>query len=237
MSGNSASVSANCIQTVGTVSATENLTVNCDSLREHASPVADPFANVEEPALTGACQPGSVGQNNQTTIVTPVETHASGMMSRRYCNGLELRGTVEFEPGLYLIEGGDFRIGSNAAISGEGVVFFLADGVNLQFEGTATIDLSAPDSGPYAGILVFGSRDSLAASHTINGNVGSMLDGAIYAPTAHMTVSGNAQVSGTGCTQFVTNTITFTGNGTIDISCENPTGPSIEIAGSVSLVE
>src|SRR5690606_7070363 len=129
------------------------------------------------------------------------------------------------------------RINANAQISGDGVVFFLADGVNVHFNGTEDVDFSTPTSGPYAGVLVFGSRDSTGVSHTINGNLGSTMDGAIYAPTSHLTVSGSAQTSSTGCTQFVTGTVTFTGSGSIDISCENPDGPSIEIASRVSLVE
>ncbi len=237
MSGNGSSVSANCIQTSGTAVTTGNLSVVCEHLREHAAPVADPFADVEEPALTGACQSGDVGRNNATTVVTPTEAHASGMMSRRYCSGLSLRGTVQFAPGLYLIEGGDFNINSNATIAGEGVVFYLAEGVNLRFNGTASVDLSAPTAGPYAGILIFGSRDATTASHTINGNFGSTIDGAIYAPASHLTLSGSAQTSMHGCTQFVTDTVTFSGSGTIDISCESTAGPTIEVPGSVTLVE
>lgn len=237
MSGGGSSVSANCIQTVGTAQVTANLTVNCGQLRENAGAIADPFAGIEEPALTGACQSGSVGQNSQTTQVAAIEPHASGMPSRRYCDGLDLSGTVVFQPGLYMIEGGDFTVNSNAEISGAGVVFYLADGVNLHFNGTATMDLQAPTGGPYAGMLIFGSRDNVGGSHIINGNVGSILDGAIYAPTASLTVSGNAQGASGGCTQFVTGTVTFTGNGSINISCENAAGPAIVIPGSVALVE
>jgi hypothetical protein len=199
--------------------------------------VLDPFADVEEPALTGACQSGSVGQNNQTTSVTPTDTHASGMSSRRYCNGLNVRGTVTFAPGLYMVEGGDFIINSNAALSGDNVVFYLAPGVQFRFNGTATIDFSAPSTGPFAGILILGDRDSVNVSHLINGNAGSQLDGAIYAPSSHLTLSGNAATSGNGCTQIVTGTVEFTGNGAINIHCQNPTGSVIEIIGKVMLVE
>lgn len=237
MSGNGSSVSANCVQTAGTAVTTGNLAVACDSVREHAAPVADPFGDVDEPALTGACQPARVGQNNRVTTVAPIESHASGMMSRRFCNGLELRGTVALLPGLYLVEGGDFRINSNAVIRGDGVAFYLADGVELHFNGGADLDLSAPATGPYAGILIFGSRDSTGVSHTINGNAGSSLDGAIYAPASHLTVSGSAGTSPGSCTQFVTDTITLTGNAEINISCETPFGPNIDLPGGVALVE
>ena len=236
MQGMGSSVSANCIQTVGIAVTTDNLTVNCASLRENASAVPDPFEDVEEPALTGACQSGSVGQNNQTTNVTVSETHASGMQSKRFCNGLNVRGTVNFPPGLYLVEGGDFIVNSNAVLSGDGVVFYLAPGVEFRFNGTATMDFSAPAAGPFAGMIIFTSRSS-TVSHLINGNLGSYLDGAIYATNSHLTLSGNASTSANSCTQIVTSTVEFTGSGTIDINCTNPPGPNINLVGRVMLVE
>jgi hypothetical protein len=236
MVGQGSSVSANCITTVGVAVTTDNLTVNCDTLREYSNPVADPFADVEEPALTGACESGDVGQNNQVTSVTPTESHASGMPSRRYCNGLNVRGTTHFAPGLYLVEGGDFIINSNATLTGDGVVFYLAPDVELRFNGTANMDFSAPDAGPFAGMIIFTSRES-TVSHTINGNLGSRLDGAIYAANAHLTLSGSATTSANSCTQIVTGTVEFTGSGEIDINCNNPAGANIDIIGRVMLVE
>jgi hypothetical protein len=237
MQGQGSSVSANCVQTVGVAVITDNLTVNCETLREHAAAVPDPFADVEEPAMTGACRSGNVGQNNQTTSVTPTDSHASGMPSRRYCNGLNVRGTVNFAPGLYLVEGGEFRVNSNAVLNGEGVVFYLAPGVEFRFNGTANINFSAPTSGVYAGLIIFGSRDSTGLSHLINGNLGSKLDGAVYAANSLLTLSGSAATSADSCTHIVASTVEFTGSGTIDINCENPTGPTIDIKGRVMLVE
>ena len=238
MQGNGSSATVQCIQTVGTAQTTRNLSTSCDAPRENASAVPDPFEHIEEPALEGPCNhSGMVGRNNQATLVSPDWGHASGMRSKRFCNGLTVQGTVVFDPGLYLIEGGEFRINSNAQISGDEVVFFLAEGVTLHFNGTADVDLSAPTTGPYSGMLIFGSRESADVSHRIDGNFGSHLDGAIYAPQSHLTLSGNAQAPGGGCTQIVTETVEFTGNGTIDLSCENPAGPSITLLGNVALVE
>ena len=237
MVGEGSSVSANCIQTVGTAVTTAGLSVVCERLRENSNAVADPFALVEEPAAVGTCRAGSVGQNNQTTTVTPVESHPSGMSSMRFCNGLDVRGTTHFAPGLYIVEGGEFRINSNANITGDGVIFYLADGVAMNFNGTARVSFTPPLTGPYTGMVVFGSRLSTGVSHLVNGNVGSILDGVVYAAESHITWSGNAQTSFAGCTQIVSNTVTFTGNGAVSIHCLFPIGPSIVVAGEVSLVE
>lgn len=236
MQGMGSSVAANCIQTVGIAVTTDNLTVNCSTLRQNASAVPDPFAHVEEPAVEGPCGSGSVGQNNQTTSVTTNHTHSSGMPSRCYSNGLNVRGTVNFAPGLYIVQGGEFRVNSNAVLRGDGVVFYLAPGVEFRFNGTATMDMSAPTAGAYAGILIFTSRSS-TVSHLINGNLGSYLDGAIYATNSHLTLSGNAATSANSCTQIVTSTVEFTGSGEININCTNPPGPNVNLVGRVMLVE
>jgi hypothetical protein len=234
--GNGNSASVNCIQTVGTAQAS-GVSMACDGAREGADPVADPFAGIPEPAAVGACQDGSVGKPNNTTSLTPVENHSSGMKSMRFCNGLDLKGTLNLDPGLYIVEGGTFRINSNASISGEGVVFFLADDVDMHFNGTATIDLSAPTEGLYAGILIFSSRDS-TESHTINGNAATALDGAIYAAAAHIQISGNSSTSAGSCTQIIGDTITFSGNGSVRMNCAAPAGATISIGGTpVALVE
>ena len=237
MQGMGSSVSANCIQTVGIAVTTDNLTVNCSTLRQNASAVADPFAHVAEPAIEGPCSSGlSVGQNGQTTPVTTNHLHSSGMPSRCYSNGLDVRGTVDFAPGLYIVREGEFRVNSNAVLRGDGVVFYLAPGVAFRFNGTATMDMSGPTGGAYAGILIFTSRSS-TVSHLINGNLGSYLDGAIYATNSHLTLSGNAATSANSCTQIVTHTVEFTGSGEININCENPPGPNVNLVGRVMLVE
>ncbi len=235
--GSGGSVSVRCVQASGFVSYTAILSVECERMRENAPPIADPYASVAEPAMTGACQSSNVGQNNQTTIVTPVESHSSGMASIRFCNGLSLRGNVTLNPGLYLIEGGDFQINSNAEIEGDGVIFFLADGVEMVFNGTADLELSAPSSGDYAGMLIFGSRAATTMSHRINGDAGVTLDGAIYTPSSHLDFIGNTATSAVSCTQIIGDTIEFSGNGAIGITCQNTAGDDAHTGSNVVLLE
>lgn len=231
-------VSANCVQTTGTASVTANLTLTCAERRENAAPVADPYGDRVEPAITGTCQDGDVGQNGQSTTVVPLDAHTSGLSAIRYCNGLNLRGSVFLSPGLYIIEGGDFRLNANTTVFGAGVMFYLADGVEMHWNGTAQVTLSPPTAGDYQGMLIFGSRSTAEAeSHTINGNFGSILDGAIYTPESHLELSGNTQTSFTGCTHVVGDTITFSGNSIMSIHCLFPQTTTIEIAGAVTVVE
>lgn len=237
MPGNSAIGIAGCVQTTGTADTTAGLVVTCEELRQNRAPVPDPFANLPEAAMTGACQATTVGQNNQTTSVTPVEPHSSGMASMRFCNGLILRGTVNLDPGIYLIEGGKFQINANANVSGDGVVFYLADDVSMEFNGTATTTLTAPTTGTYEGVLFFSSRDATGLTHLVNGNIGTSFNGAIYASSSHIQMNGNNSTGFTSCTQIVGDTISFLGNGTMMMHCLFPPATTIEVASSVTLVE
>lgn len=237
MTGNGSTAVANCVQATGTATTTAGLTTTCATLRENSAPIADPFASVPEPVATGACQSSSVGKNNQSTTVTPAEAHTSGMSAIRYCNGMNIRGNVTLNPGLYLIEGGEFKINSNATITGTGVTFFLADGVEIRFNGTASLDVTAPSSGVYNGILIFGSRAGTNMDHRINGNISTVLNGAIYTPESHIDYLGNAQTSFDSCSQIIADTIDFSGNGTISMHCLFPTGPTADVSGQVAIVE
>jgi Flp pilus assembly protein TadG len=238
--GSGNSTFANCIQTVGTAES-DGVVLVCESPREHMAAVDDPFAGVPEPAAVGTCQDGNVGQPNQTTSlpsgVGTFDSHPSGMPSMRFCNGLTLSGTVNLDPGLYIVEGGRFTINANSVINGDGVIFYMADGVDLYFNGTATMNVSAPTSGVYQGIVMFGSRSSTDVDHLVNGTAGTSINGAIYLPVSHLTWSGDSQTSFTGCTQVVTDTITFSGNGFFGLHCLFPDGMTIEMAGDVRLVE
>jgi hypothetical protein len=139
-------------------------------------------------------------------------------------------------PGVYVVDGGDLSIVSTAAVSGTGVMFFLTGGATLNIAGTASVQLSAPTSGTYAGILFFVDRDDLYATHIINGDSTSFFEGAIYAPSAHVEFAGSGTASG-GCTQIVAATIEFTGDANIGTDCTGTGVSDIEINQLVMLVE
>ena len=237
MNGVGSAINARCVQTVGVAQTTSSLTTDCAVLRERASPAPDPYAGVAEPTVTGTCVDSNVGQNNQNTTLIPTDLHPSGMPSMRFCNGLSMRGNVTLNPGLYIIEGGPFRLNASTFVQGDGVTFFLADGVEINFNGTADMDLSAPLVGPYAGILIFGSRSATTMSHLVNGDSGVVMDGAIYTPASHLEFVGNTATSAVSCTQIIGDTVGFSGNGTIGINCANTAGNDADTGRRVWLVE
>lgn len=238
MNGGSAEMTAGCLHSVGGVDATSNLTLqDCDKPRVEAPPVLDPYASLAEPPVAGSCAASnSIGSNNATTRVTPSQALDDGTPMQRYCGGLLVRGKVNFEPGLYIVDGGEFRVNAGTVVTGDDVTFLLVNGATLAFNGGAQIDLSAPTTGSYAGLLFFGSRMDTGADHTINGSAGSTLNGAVYLPSGILSYSGNFGGSG-GCVQIVARQIVFGGNSELVGGCSAAGTRRIAVAEMIALVE
>jgi len=255
MSG-SGSMSVDCVHAVGGAVTTSGLALKqCEKVHENAPASMDPYASVPEPYpwpgfACDASGTRNIGSPGQHTIVGTTRMHPSGVRARCFPNGLDIKGTVEFEPGLYIILGGTFsanggyptststaRVQVGPAVNGyDGVTFFLANDARLDLRGNVTIDLKAPTSGPYSGILFFGNRSRIGVSHVINGTSGSVLTGAIYTPTSAIEYKGNSATT-SGCTQLIANTITFTGNSTMQSACDKAGTRKLLADQTVSLVE
>jgi Flp pilus assembly protein TadG len=248
MMGASALVT-DCVSASGGATTTSGLTlVTCDSPSTYAPPVGDPYYWIKEPDTTSIqCQtmyPGKntqVGKPNKTTTVTPTKywTHPDGttLPVMRFCNGLDVKGDVTFAPGVYIIENGNFTVTgtSTPKISGSDVTFYFTNGGVASIAGGAQLNLAAPATGPYAGILFFGGRSD-PQDHDIQGNALSTLTGAVYMPTSSVKYSGNSD-SGSGCTQIIADTIELTGNSDLAIDCSDNGTQSILIGQLISVVE
>ncbi len=244
MSGTGAKLSTGCVDAVGQAVITSGLTLTqCAAVKEYAPVVRDPYASVPEPAVVGACNNAKVGQPNSTTTLTPANNHPSGVKSMRFCNGLDLKGIVNFSPGLYLIEGGDLRINGGDAnatslvqLAGAGVTFYFASNAAMNINSKATLNLAAPTSGPFSGILFFGSRASGGYIQHVNGSATSTMQGAVYMPASAVSLNGNSTAVG-GCTQVIGLTVTFTGNSTLGATCDSAGTKGIESNETVAIVE
>lgn len=202
--GNAFSVGGN-----GSVRALRNLVHGGASVRdtlpapETGMPVVpDPLASLPAPAV------GSCMANNQARGTV---TFQPG----RYCGGINVRSntTLTLAPGVYILDNGPFDIGSNSTVRGQGVTIYLR-GANgrLNITGGPIIELSAPTSGTYAGILVYADRAQSGLTHRMRGNPDSRLVGTIYIPTGHVDFSGNSGVN--AITILIANTVELTGNDT-----------------------
>jgi Flp pilus assembly protein TadG len=203
LSQGSASLQTDCIISVGGVSLTAGVSETvCSSPISQAPPVADPFANVPAPPTSGPCQSAGGG------------TLSPGV----YCGGLTLQGSVNLQPGVYVIQGGDLKVNASANITGDGVTIYMAGSSAVAMNGAATVNLSAPTSGTYAGLLFMGDRNGSNVSETLNGTAGSAMTGAIYFPKQNVNYIGNF-AGANGCTQVVADTVTWNGHTHLAANC------------------
>ena len=131
---------------------------------------------------------------------------------------------------------GTLKLNGNVSVTGVGVTFYLTNGATVQFNGNAHLNLSAPTSGTYSGILFFGDRTQANATQKFNGDATSSMTGALYFPTQQVQMTGN--FSGVnGCMQVVADTIDYTGSSTLAANCAAQGMRGVNIPGAVSLVE
>ena len=230
-------LTADCIQSAGGIDVEGNLTLaDCDAPRLNAPPISDPFATLEEPTVPATCEDATtLGSWKGPVVVTPTETTADGIPRQCY-EGLSVRDEVEFSPGLYIIKGGTLRINNDASVSGDGVTFFLTEGADIHFNGSATIDFTAPISGRFAGVLFYADSDDVGVHHTVNGGASSRLSGAIYLPSGDLTYNGSFE-SSNNCMQIVSRRVELSGGSSLTVDCTPDGGRSIPTGGHIALVE
>lgn len=257
MQSGAAVITTDCIRVSGEASTNAGADINlkCEKIVEGRPALQDPYEDVPEPAVLGTCQGKNVGNPNSTATITPTDAHPSGLTSRNYCNGLDLKGTVFLKPGIYLIGGGGLSINAQANVSvlddnndgnTEGIVFFMYDQAPVTMNGDANLNLSPitlaqhpMENGrtyTYAGLLFFASRTN-TAQQQINGGSSSNMSGAVYAPSGDVQFSGNSNSGTGGCMQLVGGTIEFTGTSGVAADCSSIGGSPIYSNPSAALVE
>lgn len=200
---------------------------SCPEARERMRRMEDPYADVPEPVVSGSC----VHPTNFAGPSGAVHSASPG----RYCGGMNILRTVNFAPGVYIIDGGTLSANSTAVLNGTGVTFFLTNGARLDINGQAQLNLSAPTSGTYSGLLFFADRSGSSVSHVLNGTSSSTLTGAVYLPNDNLSYSGNNN-SVSGCTQIIARTLDLTGNSGIGVNCQGAGVEDMYMVGGVRLV-
>jgi Flp pilus assembly protein TadG len=223
-----ASLSADCIIAVGGVSLTSGATETvCSSPITQAPPVADPFADVPTPSVpSGGC----------------ASTSGSILYPGTYCSGLSLKGNVTLSPvdkngnpGVYYMEG-ELKINANANVTGNGVTIYMSGTSDVSMNGNATVNISAPTTGTYSGILFFGDRSTSGVSETVNGTADSTMTGAIYFATQNVSYIGNFS-GANGCTQVVADTISWSGHSHLAANCTGYGMKTLQAYEAVRFVE
>lgn len=202
----------------GTNSVSSNSTITTTGgIRTNQPTVADPYASRTMPTPTHCDYHFNNPINSSQTLQPGV-----------YCGGLTLNGgaTVTLAPGVYIIDKGDFTMHGNSTLQGNGVTIILTSSStinqigNIIIDGGATLNLTAPPTGPYAG-MVFWQDGRAADSNKDNftGGSGMNITGAIYTPSQTVNYSGGNTTGGNGCTQLIAKDIIISGNSEFDNNC------------------
>jgi hypothetical protein len=177
-----------------------------------AEAMVDPLASFTMPA------PGTCTFTSKQIIMT-----SRTLNPGTYCGGIELRSQakVKFNPGTYYLVGGGLNANAGAALTGTGVTFVNTEKKpsyaydRIWINGGAAIDLSAPTSGIWQGILFYQDpKINSTKQNVFNGGAGMTLTGIVYFPTTSTKISGNF---GSNANQIllIVDKVEFSGNASI----------------------
>lgn len=217
----SATLNAKFIETVGGYAVQGSGQLNVSQRITGSTAISDPFQKLPVPT-PGAC---SSTTSYKTTATISPQTWCGGVTFNAQAN-------VTFSPGVYIVDGGTFRVNAGATLQGTGVTFILTgSGTNyatVNFNGNSTINLTAPTTGTYAGVLFYQDRRAPAGGvNVFNGGTGMNLKGVLYFPSQEIRFSGgSSQITG-ACTRLFGRVVTFNGNADVGNDCSGMGIPPI----------
>jgi hypothetical protein len=179
----------------------------------------DPFAYLTAPAAAAdPCDYTTLVQVTSPTTLDP----------GNYCGGLVIEADVTFNPGEYVMDGEGLQIQGNSTVTGDEVSFYFPDTVtgydppgptppqSLYMAGTTAVDLGAPTTGDYQGVLFYHDQNvDPNIQLVLQGGADMELEGIVYAKNNHMRFAGGTGGVG-GWLTIAVDTLEFTGNTTIN---------------------
>jgi len=134
---------------------------------------------------------------------------------------------VTLNPGIYYMRGPIHANngGTKVQFHGSGVMIYLAPGmspaasIDLGATNDVHINLSAPTSGPYTGVVFYQDRANAAPAMFAKNNGDFTLSGASYFPNSSVTIKNNLAWSG-DCTLFVAKDLTTKNNANVNNHCD-----------------
>lgn len=174
---------------------------------EHAPElIADPFATKTLPTA-GPCMFTNKVVAAGATTLTP----------GTYCGGLTISSgaDVTLAPGIYVIVGGTFLI-QGATVSGSDVTIALADDLSTLEWRNSQIVLAAPNTGPYASMVLTGVR--LPTNHVFDSSTID-LHGVVYLVDGAIDwINVGTPVVTAKWTAWIVDGVSWSGSGTVNIN-------------------
>lgn len=214
----SSSVRASPVAAVGGLDTTDNW-ASGTTLQPFSPALPDPYGSVPTASIPSSCP--TFSDNPQSVQTIPSSTPTATPVTQCY-NNFTAKGNVTLQPGTYVITG-NIDINSSATVTCNGCTFVMTNSTpantgTLTINGGATMNLTAPDSGTYKGILFYQDRAASLNNSKIDGNSSSFYKGAFYFPNGNVTYNGTAGLA-FDCVKLVTRRVTFTGNSKLNNNC------------------
>jgi hypothetical protein len=233
----SSTITASPVAAVGQIANSANF-ASGTTFQPYSPPTTDPYAAINPPAVPSGCNQAAL-RGNQLSV-----SASNGTVC--YSNLKLTSGqTATFTDEVVILNGGNLDVGAGSTLNCVRCTIILTTDASpvtsnsvggITINGGATISLTAPTTGTYSGLVIYKDRRALACNNCnkINGNSSSYIEGAIYAPTQEVQMSGDSGMN-TNCVQMVAWQLTFTGNTNITNVC--PGGPRGFEGSMVRLVE
>lgn len=218
-------IKAGALSAVGTVVQGNAITANT-AINNGAAAAGDPFA-------------GLVSNPNQVCSSFPLISGNNNNLNPGCYHGIQVQAnaTLTLKPGTYYLGEKGLSVGGNATVIGNGVTLVFTNTASpfnsskigtFSAQGTSNLQLTAPTSGAYAGILIHqDSRTPLGnganQGFNVTGDSSSVFDGAIYAPSTKVNFTGNSGMT-TDCLQIISLYLEFTGNTSVTNNCPSGRG-------------
>lgn len=179
--------------------------------------VPDPLASTPFPTK-GSCHPRSDERIKNNTTLTP----------GTYCGGIDISSgaVVTLEPGIYIFDGGTFKISGGAQVTGQEVMLALSDS-KFWMTGGAIMKVTSPKSGPYMNMQFMEDASVSAGNHwvTIGGDSTLDYDGTMYFPNSNIWIFGGSNVKGKSPDMImIGDKIWFQDNSVIELTQVNTRG-------------
>jgi len=213
----SASITAKSIAIVGGTSTSGSTSLQPTPVTGIA-PVSNPLSYLQAPSYSSS---SCLADPHVTSSMTLGPAVSGGTVCY---NGLTISGSgaLTLNPGVYVINGG-FSASGSGTITGSGITIYLAAPSGaLSLTGSGALNLTAPTTGPYSGILFFEDPKD-TQQMKIAGSTGSTLTGIFYAPLATLSLTGSS--GATFNVDLVTYALSISGTGGLN-QYMSPTGTS-----------
>ena len=156
--------------------------------------VPDPLSKIAEPTVPAACT------YTKKTFDAAI-TFPGGTV---YCNTITFNANVTFGPGIHYFKNAQVKTGANISITSQNAMLYFSSNSSWDSAGAGKVSLEPMQTGPYAGLAIFGSRnDTKVGTFKLSGNKDYFVKWTVYLPKQSLQLTGTAGMSVTAKSGYV----------------------------------